>query len=72
MPYFVSATDLHLITDANCAIEDAGNNTGALILTDIDGDTRNVFPTDIGADEVDSGFILSLVVPLLPFVSRIQ
>ena len=63
MPYFVSATDLHLITDANCAIEDAGNNTGALILTDIDGDTRNVFPTDIGADEVDGSFILSLVVP---------
>lgn len=63
MPYFVSATDLHLITDANCAIEDAGNNTGALILTDIDGDTRNVFPTDIGADEFDGSFILSLVVP---------
>ena len=63
MPYFVSATDLHLITDANCAIEDAGNNTGALILTDIDGDARNVFPTDIGADEFDGSFILSLVVP---------
>jgi hypothetical protein len=66
LPNFTSATDLHLMTDANCGIDGKGNNNGILLATDYDGDTRstsNPFITDIGADEFTGSFVLTVTNP---------
>ncbi len=52
-PYFVSATDLHLISQANCQLSDLGTPISG-ITTDFDGDTRSESTPDMGADEFDS------------------
>ncbi len=62
-PNFVSATNLHLITDANCALDGAGNNAGILLADDIDGDSRSNTTTDIGADEFTGNFSLVITNP---------
>lgn len=49
-PQFVSATDLHIRTDAPTPVESAGAPI-MLFNTDIDGQTRNATTPDIGADE---------------------
>ena len=48
-PTFISATDLHL-TSANTALK-AGTYISS-VLTDYDGDTRNVLTPTMGADEI--------------------
>ncbi|MBU3681783.1 MAG: hypothetical protein FGM16_07575, partial [Flavobacterium sp.] len=49
-PVFTSATDLHLNTSSNCALDGAGTPL-ASVTTDYDGDPRNATTPDIGADE---------------------
>ncbi|MCX6303770.1 MAG: T9SS type A sorting domain-containing protein [Bacteroidetes bacterium] len=49
-PVFITATDLHLVSDGNFALDGLGTPiTG--ITTDIDDDTRNPATPDMGADE---------------------
>ncbi len=57
-PYFVSATDLHLISQANCQLSDLGTPISG-ITTDFDGDTRSESTPDMGADEFDSSPIIA-------------
>ena len=52
-PVFVSATDLHLVTTTNTAIDNKGTTIASVTL-DIDGNVRNVTTPDMGADEFTS------------------
>ena len=52
-PVFVSATDLHLVTTTNTAIDNKGTTIAGVTL-DIDGNVRNVTTPDMGADEFTS------------------
>ena len=52
-PVFVSATDLHLVTTTNTAIDNKGTTIAGVTL-DIDGNIRNVTTPDMGADEFTS------------------
>ncbi|MDI9340416.1 MAG: T9SS type A sorting domain-containing protein [Sediminibacterium sp.] len=51
LPNFASATDLHLVANANAGIENAGTPIPAVI-NDADCDTRNTTGPDMGFDEV--------------------
>ena len=52
-PVFVSATDLHLVTTTNTAIDNKGTAIAAVTL-DIDGNVRSATTPDMGADEFTS------------------
>ncbi|HMC98762.1 MAG TPA: hypothetical protein VKH37_01370, partial [Ferruginibacter sp.] len=54
-PNFTSATNLHILSTSNCAIEGRGTPVGGYI-TDIDGATRNATTPDIGADEFSGAY----------------
>jgi len=49
-PYFVSATDLHLVSILNCDFDSYGTPIAG-ITTDYDNGTRDVAAPDMGADE---------------------
>ena len=49
-PYFVSATDLHLVSILNCEFDSYGTPIAG-ITTDYDNGTRDVAAPDMGADE---------------------
>ena len=53
LPVFVSATNLHLLTTTNTAIDNKGTTIPGVTL-DIDGDVRNITTPDMGADEFTS------------------
>lgn len=55
-PNFTSASDVHLVTTTNCALNGTAASIGA-VTVDYDGDTRSGTP-DIGADEFTSTFNL--------------
>lgn len=59
LPGFVSATDIHLTPEANCAIDGKGQVI-ATVTTDIDGDARDASTPDIGADEFTNTFNLTV------------
>ncbi len=66
LPNFISATDLHLVSNSNCALDGTGNNAGILLATDYDGNARSTtlpFTTDIGADEFTGDFLLTITNP---------
>ncbi|MGH1520738.1 T9SS type A sorting domain-containing protein [Chryseobacterium sp. JK1] len=52
-PNFVSATDLHLISASNSALDNSGTPLPSVIV-DIDNEIRDVITPDIGADEFSS------------------
>ncbi len=58
---FVSATDLHLVADANCAANGAGAPIAGFT-DDVDGNARNGSTPDIGADEINGTNPVSLTV----------
>lgn len=49
-PVFVSATDLHLVTNANCGLHRRGTPLPG-VTVDIDNETRSATAPDMGADE---------------------
>jgi hypothetical protein len=67
LPTFVSSSNYHLATDANCALDGAGNNNGILLADDIDAaNVRSIttpYTTDIGADEFTGNFLLTITNP---------
>ncbi len=54
-PNFTSATDLHLISTTNCALDGYGTPIAG-ITTDYDSQTRDVTTPDMGADEFTSSY----------------
>ncbi len=53
VPAFTSATDLHLTASGNCGIDNKGQVISGFS-TDYDGNTRDIFYTDMGFDEFTS------------------
>lgn len=50
-PVFVSTNDLHLVPASNITLNDKGGAITAVVLNDIDNNTRNGLTPDIGCDE---------------------
>ncbi len=66
-PPFVSATDLHLLTDVPTPLESGGTPiTG--VGYDYDGDARNATTPDIGADEGDFTVLLEHDIAAVAFI----
>jgi len=58
-PVFVSATDLHLVNNFNCALDGYGTPIAG-ITNDHDNDTRDVAAPDMGADEFTAVYAATL------------
>lgn len=52
-----SSSDLHISTQGNCAINDAGSPVNSVV-QDVDGEGRSSSMPDIGADEFNGGLII--------------
>jgi len=61
-PNFLSASNLHLAAQANCAIDGKAAPIAGYTI-DIDGETRNASTPDIGADEFANTFVLTITNP---------
>ncbi len=68
-PVFISANDLHLVPNANCALDGSGMALPS-VATDIDLDTRNITTPDMGADEFTATYGNTLAGTVSTTVSK--